>query len=106
MRNPLHKRIARPLDGETQAERSHEVDTMIITRRDLQPILTLVDDYCPAGCDLASAVLCWLHHERQLRADLAAAVAAGSPDAEVVRADLRAVELRIDALIARGREAA
>jgi hypothetical protein len=45
-----------------------------------------------------------LRRERELRADLAAAP--GSDDAEVLSADLRATERRIDALIAFGRWAA
>jgi hypothetical protein len=64
----------------------------------------LVTHECPAGCDLPDMVLCWLRRERELRADLVAA--RGSDDAEVLRADLRAAESRIDALIALGRRAA
>jgi hypothetical protein len=49
-------------------------------------------------------IQCWLRRERELRADLAAA--RGSDDAEVLWANLRAAESRIDALIALGRRAA
>ena len=53
----------------------------------------------PAGCDLADAARCWLRHERQLRADATTATVSRSPDAEVLRADLRAAERHIDALL-------
>jgi hypothetical protein len=46
-------------------------------------------------------IQCWLHRERELRADLVAA--RGSDDAEVLRADLRAAERTIDRLIDFGR---
>ena len=58
---------------------------------------------CPGGCDLADMIACWLRRERELRADLA--TARGSDDAEVLRADLRAAERHIDALIETGRRA-
>jgi hypothetical protein len=48
-------------------------------------------------------LLCWLRHERELSADLAAA--RGQADAEVVAADLAAAERRIDALLTVGRRA-
>jgi hypothetical protein len=41
-----------------------------------------------------------LRHEREVRADLMAARADNSPDAEVLAADLRAAEKRVDCLLA------
>jgi hypothetical protein len=55
---------------------------------------------CPADCALPEAILCWLRHERELRADLAGAL--GSPDADVLRADLAAAERQIDAMLGHG----
>ena len=69
-----------------------------------QPIPVPAVDECPAGCTLSEKIACWLRHERELRADLTAAH--GSDDADVLHADLRAAESRIDVLIALGREAA
>jgi hypothetical protein len=55
---------------------------------------------CPAGCTLPDMIRCWLGLERRLRADLMAATVSGSPDAEVVRGDLRVAEERTDHLLA------
>jgi hypothetical protein len=60
-------------------------------------------EQCPAGCTVSETIACYLRHERELRADLAAA--RGSDDAEVLRADLRAAERRIDELVDFGRRA-
>lgn len=68
------------------------------------PISVPAADTCPVGCDLPDMIQCWLRHEREVRADLV--VARGSDDSEVLRADLRAAERRIDALIDFGRRAA
>ena len=68
------------------------------------PIPVPAADECPAGCDLADTIACWLRRRRELRVDLAAA--RGSDDAEVLAADLRAAERQLDALIAFGRAAA
>ncbi len=58
---------------------------------------------CPAGCDRRAALTCWLRHARELRGDLAAAVATGNDhDAEVLAFDLRNAERRIDYLLALG----
>ena len=81
-----------------------EIDTVIIAQCEPTPISPSIHEHCSAGCDLADATLCWLRRERELRLDLAAAC--GSDDAEVLAADLRAAERRIDALIAFGRWAA
>jgi hypothetical protein len=56
---------------------------------------------CPAGCTLPDMIRCWRGLERRLRADLMTATMSGSPDAEVVRGDLRVAEERIDTLLAR-----
>jgi hypothetical protein len=56
--------------------------------------------HCPASCSLPDMVQCWRDLERQLRVDLMAATMSRSPDAEVLRADVRAVERRIGALLA------
>ena len=75
-----------------------------LTHPNPQPIPVPVTHECPAGCDLPDMILCWLRHERGLRADLAAAC--GNDDAEVLSADLRAAQRQIDALIDFGRWAA
>jgi hypothetical protein len=59
-----------------------------------------VHEHCPADCDLADAALCWLRHEREVRADLMAAKTSNSPDAEVLASDLRVAEERTDHLLA------
>jgi hypothetical protein len=56
--------------------------------------------HCPASCTLSDMVRCWRDLERRLRVDLVAATVSRSPDAEVLRADLRAAERHIDALLA------
>jgi hypothetical protein len=76
-----------------------EIDTVIIAQREPTPISTAIHEHCPAGCDLADATRCWLHHEREIRADLMAARASNSPDAEVLVSDLRAAEERTDRLL-------
>lgn len=70
------------------------------------PIPLPVDDRCPAGCDVSSALLCWLRRRRELLTDLAAARGSASPDVEVLHADLVDADRRIDGLIAFGRTAA
>ena len=50
---------------------------------------------CPAGCDFTTRLRCWQRLARELLADLSSATASGSPDAEVVRADLRAAQRQI-----------
>ena len=68
------------------------------------PIPVPLGQQCPASCDLSQTVICWLRRHRELLSGLAAA--RGSDDAEVLRADLRAAEGQIDALIEFGRWAA
>ena len=56
---------------------------------------------CPAGCDRRAALTCWLRHARELRGDLAAAMATGNDhDAEVLDFDLKNVEQHINDLLA------
>lgn len=60
-------------------------------------------DVCPAGCTLSEMLQCWLRYEREIRADLLAATASGSPDAEVLASDLRSAEEHTDRLLALAR---
>jgi hypothetical protein len=73
---------------------------VIITHREPTPIRATAHEHCSAGCDVSSAVRCWLRHEREVRADLLAARTANSPDAEVLVGDLQAAEKRTDHLLA------
>jgi hypothetical protein len=57
-------------------------------------------DRCPADCDIADAVICWLRHQREVRSALMAARTGNSADAEVLVSNLRAAEKRADRLLA------
>ena len=71
---------------------------MIVAHPKPQPIPAPVADERPAGCTLSETIACWVRRRRELLADLAGA--SGSPDAEVLRADLRAAEEQSDYLLA------
>lgn len=55
---------------------------------------------CSANCGIVSALHCHIGEWRRLRDDLSVAQRAKSPDAEVLRGDVRAIEARINHLFA------
>ena len=73
---------------------------MSMTYREPTPIPAPVHEHCPANCTIPDMIRCWLELERRLRTDLMAAAVSRSPDAEVLRADLRAAEAQSDRLLA------
>jgi hypothetical protein len=77
-----------------------EIDTVIITHCQSPPISANLHEHCPASCALPDMIQCWIGLERRLRADLIAATVSRSPDAEMLRADLRAAEDQSDRLLA------